>query len=172
MIRRWGAGQAGFSLVELFVGIAIVAILVSVAMPSMLSLIAEARLSAQTDQLMGVLNRARLSAIKERKVYTVCPAADANTASACSTSASDWSNGMLIWDGTAVVYRVVAQQGATLGATVTGVSFAGTIGSLWVSSGSRSAISITLCQKGLKQQQVDISLSGRISKTVNTTVCS
>ena len=51
--------QAGVSLVEMMVGLAIVGILATVALPSMQNMIAESRVSAQADQLVAILNQAR-----------------------------------------------------------------------------------------------------------------
>ena len=97
--------QAGFTLVELLIGLAILGILSVVAVPSMNNMIRDARLSSQTDLLIHTLNAARLEAVKQRTNMTVCPAANPDSDAACSASAGDWANGIMVWDGTAVTQR-------------------------------------------------------------------
>lgn len=157
--------ELGVSLVEMMVGLAIVGILATLALPAMQNMIAESRVSAQADQLVAILNQARATAIKERRVVTVCPAADANTAAACSGSAGDWSTGILISDATGVLHRAQVGQGLVLTSAATAASFRGTIGS------AQAAVSWTICSPGVRQQQVDVSLVGRVSKRINAGVC-
>lgn len=166
-LARGRSSAAGFTLVELVVTLTIVVILSLVAVPGMLDLIRDARLSAQTDLLVSTLNTARLEAIKRRTNVTVCPvASDANTATACSANAAHWANGMVIWDGTAIVQRIQNKSGLTLTTTATSVVFNATLGS------ATAAPSFTLCTTGRKQQQVDVAMSGHVSKRTNSTTCS
>lgn len=162
----------GFTLIELMVTLAILIMLMAVAVPGMLDLIRDARLSAQTDLLVSSLNTARLEAIKRRSNMTLCPASDANTATACSTSASDWQNGLLIWDGAAVTQRIQSKTGVVVTPTpssATTVVFSGTLGSL---AAGAVETTFTLCSSGRKQQEVKVGLSGHVSKRTTTTVCS
>ena len=82
--------QRGMTLVELMVTLSILAILVAIGAPGMVDLVRDARLSSQSDLLVSTLNAARLEAVKQRKVMTVCPASNANTDTACATSADAW----------------------------------------------------------------------------------
>lgn len=157
----------GFTLVELMVTVVILAILLAIGVPSITNLLRDARLSGQADQLVGILKAARIEAIKERKDYTVCPSAAPDTATVCSTTLADWSSGVLIWDGTTVVRRASVAQGVTVTFAATTVVFRGTIGS------SPAAGTITVCATGRTEQQIDITLSGRVSKRINSgTTCS
>lgn len=158
--------QRGFSLVELIVTISILAILTAMAAPSMVNLIKDARLSSQSDLLVSILNTARMEAIKQRKSITVCPAVNANTDSNCPASGT-WANGMLIWDGSAIIQRIQPKTGLTIAnsANKTSVAFSATLG------GADAASAFTLCVKGRPQQQVDIALSGHIGKKINATTC-
>ena len=112
--RPHGAEQSGFTLVELLIGLAILGILSMVAVPSMNNMIRDARLSAQTDLLIHVLNIARLEAVKQRTSMTVCPAANPDTDNACSASATDWANGIMVWDGAAVTQRIQGKRDMTV----------------------------------------------------------
>lgn len=156
----------GFTLVELMVTMAVAAILTVLAAPGMLNLIRDARLSSQSDLLVRTLSTARLEAIKQRANMTVCPATNANSDNACAANASDWSTGILVSDGTAIIQRVQMKEGLTIVTAATSVVFSGTLG-------SSTATSFTLCVSGRSQHQVDVTASGYVSKRINTaTICS
>ena len=153
----------GFSLTELMVVLAIAGVMLLVGVPSMQNLILDARLSARTDQFMGMLSEARMTAIKQRTNITVCPAATPDTATACSTTASDWSKGVLIWNGASVVRRLTFSEGMTITLASTTIVFTGTMG-------SSTAATVTLCAAGRKQQAIQVTASGRIAKKINSSV--
>lgn len=157
---------AGFSLIELMVVLVIAIVLTLVAVPGMTDLFRDARLSTQTDMLISTLNSARLEAVKQRKNITVCPMTNADTGTACSASASDWTNGFGVWDGAAIIQRVAVKGGAAITTTATSVVFVGTFGS------ASATASFTLCASGRKQQQIDVGVSGHVSKKINTALCS
>ena len=119
------------------------------------------------DDIESGQNSRHFRFIKRRTSITVCPvASDANTATACSTNAAHWVNGMVIWDGTAIVQRIQNKSGLTLTTSATSVVFNATLGS------ATAAPSFTLCTTGRKQQQVDVAMSGHVSKRTNSTTCS
>lgn len=169
MINRYESlgpiARRGFTLVELLIGLAIIGILSMVGIPSMNNMIRDARLSAQTDMLIQILNAARLEAVKQRTNMTVCPAANPDTDAACSGNAGDWANGIMIWDGAAITQRIQGKREMTLdsGAAVS-VVFSGTIG-------NATATTFRLCMKDRKEQQINVAVSGHISKQINATVC-
>lgn len=155
---------AGFTLIELILSLTVVIVLTTLGVPSVLNLIRDARLSAQADLFSSALSTARIEAIKQRKDFTVCPS---NTsANACSTSAADWANGLLISDGAAIFKVVPIASSTTITSAATSVVFRGTLGS------ATAAASFTVCASGRKQQQVDVTLSGHVMKRINTTTCS
>lgn len=83
---------AGFTLVELMVTIAVLAILLAIGIPAFASLIAANRLTSATNELVASLQTARTEAIRRNTRITVCPAAP--TATACSGS---WRDGWIVF---------------------------------------------------------------------------
>lgn len=81
---------AGFTLVELMVTIAVLAILLAIGIPAFAPLIASNRLTSATNELVAALQTARTEAIRRNVRVTVCPAAP--TATACSGA---WRDGWM-----------------------------------------------------------------------------
>lgn len=163
----------GLTLLELLVTLVVVVILVSVALPNMSSMIASARLSSQSDVLIGSINLARSEAIKRRADVVLCSAQNPMTATACApvSNATEiaaaktyWSNGWILVVGGAVVNRHAATNGLLVdsASVQTSVTFSGNIGSASVAS------TFKLCVKGQAQQQIDVNLSGSVGKFINT----
>jgi type IV fimbrial biogenesis protein FimT len=87
----------GFSLTELIISIAIVAILSSIAAPSFASMIEDRRVSASSESLISILTHARYHALSTGSTVVVCNASDPSL-SKCSESRlgnSRWPNGAI-----------------------------------------------------------------------------
>jgi len=78
--------QKGFTLIELMVTIAVLAIIVGWAIPSMYSLINQNRLTATSNQMLGLINQARSEALRRADRVWVSP-----------VDGSSWSSGVAIW---------------------------------------------------------------------------
>lgn len=88
------AGEGGFTLIELMVAVAVAAVLLAAALPSMRTLIQNERASTQLNTLILSLNYARSEAIK-RDLPTgivVCPSVDQLTCSGTSA----WNQGWIV----------------------------------------------------------------------------
>ncbi len=83
----------GFTLIELMVALAVLAILTGLAAPSFLGMMRDNRLVAQTNEFLGALHLARSEAVKRNRAVVVCKSADGET---CDTS-TQWHEGWLVW---------------------------------------------------------------------------
>lgn len=81
----------GFTLIELMITVAILAIVLSIGAPSFGEIVKNGRLSAAASCFNGALHAARSEAVKRSTNVTVCPFGDDNT---CGT---DWSTGALVF---------------------------------------------------------------------------
>jgi type IV fimbrial biogenesis protein FimT len=94
--------QGGFSLLEMLVVIAIVAILLALGVPSFKYVTQANRATSEINGMLGSLQLARAEAIKEGQTVTICPSLDAATCNA----ATDWETGWIILSGAGVVVHV------------------------------------------------------------------
>ncbi|MBV9344443.1 MAG: GspH/FimT family pseudopilin [Gammaproteobacteria bacterium] len=82
--------QGGYTLTELLVVSAIVAILLGIGVPSYRYLTTNYRMSAEINALLGDLQFARYEAIKEGQPVTVCSSSDGATCSGNNTWQAGW----------------------------------------------------------------------------------
>lgn len=93
------ASIRGFSLIELLVTLSILAILLSVAVPSFSGLVADARVSETQNRLRAVLALARSEAIRQNQRITLCASQDATSCVGdARRGASIWSQALLFAD--------------------------------------------------------------------------
>jgi len=76
----------GFTLVELMIALAVLAVVVTVAVPSFTSLLERNRLTSTTNQLLGFINGARVEAIKRNAIVRIDP-----------VTAGAWDGGLVAW---------------------------------------------------------------------------
>ncbi|KAF1709464.1 pre-pilin like leader sequence [Pseudoxanthomonas kalamensis DSM 18571] len=87
----------GFTLIELMVTVAVLAILVTLAVPSFTSLINSNRLTGQANSLVADLQLARSEAIRRNRTITVCRSTDGAT---CAGATGAWETWLTVIPGT------------------------------------------------------------------------
>ena len=88
--------QTGFTLTELIAVVTIVAVLMSIGVPSMKYVTTSNRVSSEVNALLGDMQYARSEAIREGQTVTVC-AASANGASCLGTTNTTWQGGWIVF---------------------------------------------------------------------------
>lgn len=85
---------AGVTLVEMMVTVAIAAILMSIAAPSMSSFLTRGRISAHVNDMVGAINLARSEAVKRGDPVTICRSSDQ---ASCATALGGWESGWIVF---------------------------------------------------------------------------
>jgi type IV fimbrial biogenesis protein FimT len=80
-------GSRGFTMIELMITVALVAIVLSLAYPSFVSVINSNRLAGASNDLIGDLQYARSEAIRRNSRVSVCASADGSTC-----GGGNWAN--------------------------------------------------------------------------------
>jgi len=86
LFTKMKAKQCGFTVLEMMLAVAILAVLVSFGLPNFRDFIRNARMAAAANDLLADMNLARSEAIKRRVPVTLCKSQDAATCDASSTS--------------------------------------------------------------------------------------
>lgn len=85
--------QSGFTLIELMVAIAVLAILLGLALPSFQESLRSNRVIAASNELLASFALARTEAIRGLGPAGVCASADGATCNATT----DWASGWIVW---------------------------------------------------------------------------
>ncbi|HXG28157.1 MAG TPA: GspH/FimT family pseudopilin [Nevskiales bacterium] len=107
----------GFSVVELMVTVALLAVMATLAAPALQALLQNNRAAAIANDLVSAIRLARSEAVTRAQQVTLCPTVDGV---ACADS-TNWATGWLIRNSagaTVKAYPAITQ--ATTGATLTG----------------------------------------------------
>ncbi|GGA35652.1 GspH/FimT family pseudopilin [Dyella nitratireducens] len=95
----------GFTIVELMVVIAIIAVVLALAIPSYKSVTTQGRMAGEINDLATSIELARSAAIKQGLTVTICPSANptatpSTTTPACANS-TEWNTGWIVFIDTA-----------------------------------------------------------------------
>lgn len=163
-----GAGGRGFTLVELMVVLAILAVFAAIAIPAFSEMTLTSRLRAQANALAAGVVLARSEAIKRNQVVRLCASDDG---AACASTATSWGSGWIVLGaGNEVISRHAGMPSGYLNiATVASVSFQ--------PSGTGATVAaFKLCRAtpsvGSQERVIEVSATGRpsVNKT-NTATC-
>lgn len=86
--------KRGFTLYELLMTLALVALLLSIGLPSFSATLARSRQAVEINALFHAVHLARKESIMRRKVVSLCPSEDNAT---CSPG-TDWSSGWIMFE--------------------------------------------------------------------------
>ena len=89
--------EGGFTLLELIVTLAIVAIVLSAGVPSYRGIVMDNRLASQANLFATSIKLARSNAVKYQRNATVCSSANFDAALPTCSSDADWSDGWIVW---------------------------------------------------------------------------
>lgn len=161
-----GTKATGFTLIELIVTLAVLAIVMSIALPSMSNFGLGSKLSSYANSLISSIHFARSEAIKRNQVVTLCVSANG-----ASCTSGGWEQGWIVLTNSGVAQRQNAMKD---GFEVTENNALDTITFQPTGLGATQA-SFIICRSspdpGNTERVVTVSLSGRpsIEKTSNGT---
>lgn len=141
--------QSGFTIIELVVVVALIAIVAGIAIPTMTDLIDRNRVTATTNSSLGLLNFARNEAIRRGQSVIVSSAGNSMSAALAS-------------DGSVVRQNEPADGGVTISADQ--VQFQGS-GLTTQVLGAETIFTICGAQAGETGQRLSVAAGGRISST-------
>jgi type IV fimbrial biogenesis protein FimT len=95
---QYGRQIKGFTLIELMIGLALGAIILTLAVPSFSTAMKNNKVLSTTNELITDINFARGEAVKRGQPVVLCRSASpANTSPTCSGTANTWTTGWLVF---------------------------------------------------------------------------
>ena len=179
--------EAGFTLIELMVTVAVLAIILAIAVPGFQAFIASGRVTTTTNDMVGALTLARSEAIRRGTRVTLCKSSDG----ASCTDAGGWEQGWIAFvdptrgadaavdAGETIVARFESAPGTMAiagdGGVVNFVSFAAD-GTSRTMAGAAQAGRIRVCTvagalgNDRRARDINIATTGRLSTTTPANV--
>ncbi|MDP1605971.1 MAG: GspH/FimT family pseudopilin [Rhodocyclaceae bacterium] len=158
--------QSGFTLVELMVTIAVLAILLAIAVPSFSEVMLSSRLRSYANDFVASSTLARGEAIKRNSVVNLCASSNG------TSCVGNWEQGWIVLAGTTVIQR---QQALSSGMKM--VESGGAASLNFQSTGvGTTPTTLTICRAtpsvGSQERVISVSATGRASVTKTATgVC-
>lgn len=159
----------GFTLIELMVTIAVLAIISAIALPSFREMIIRMTVTSTTNELVGAINLARMEAVKR----------GTDVAVKSTSGGSDWSSGWSVADGAEVIriYPAVKADYAVRGTAGTSGVDKELVLNPRGDLGAVAGFSIAVCRPDGKADQarsVEVAGSGVVTTKVgvSASVCS
>lgn len=84
----------GFSLIELMITISVLAVLVTIGLPSFQASMRSNRVATGTNELIASMSLARSEALRSPGGAAICPSSDGAT---CLPDDSSWDGGWIVW---------------------------------------------------------------------------
>ncbi len=175
-------GERGFTLVELVMVLAVMAVLVTFAVPSLRSLMDSSKLTAASNSLLSSMHLARSEAIKRGTRVVLCKTADG----VVCAERGGWEQGWMVFhdinnngerDGNEVVIQRIEPLAASLRLTGNStvaryVSFISTGGTKLISGGFQAG-TLTVCNHSASEaRQIVLNAVGRPRvQRVSSTSC-
>jgi len=134
----------GFTVVELMVVVAIVAIFLALAVPSYNGVITQNRMASEINDLANAMSLARSGAIRQGVNVTICASTNPTAAKPSCSGNSNWSTGWILFTDVASNQTYNTSSGDTLlgihGALQNNDTLTGSTGAVGAYSGSVASV--------------------------------
>jgi type IV fimbrial biogenesis protein FimT len=180
LVREMKAFTKGFSLVELMVTVAVLAVITAIAIPSFSEMLDSSKRASVAGELAADFALARTEAARRGKRVTVCVSSDGATCS--SSTSTDWKSGWIVFSDVAADGVLTTADGDELlrrrDALSGGLSFVSsgftTTGRVQFrpSGAADSGGALLLCKpgkSGANGRQISLSFSGAVIRTTGVT---